>query len=79
MPWFFPANASGHGKEKTMNRMLGALWRQEQGQDLVEYTLLISFVTFTTAALFLLGSGGAAQGIWSTGSSRLAEANAAIR
>lgn len=59
-----------------MNRMLGALWRQEQGQDLVEYTLLIAFVTFTTAALFLLGAGGSLQGIWTTGSSQLAAANA---
>jgi Flp pilus assembly pilin Flp len=59
-----------------MRGILGALWQQEQGQDLVEYTLLIAFITFATAALFLLGTGGAAQGIWTTTNSQLAAANA---
>ncbi len=62
-----------------MRGILEALWRQEQGQDLVEYTLLIAFITFATAALFLLGTGGAAQGIWSTTNSQLAAANASAR
>jgi Flp pilus assembly pilin Flp len=59
-----------------MRGILEALWYQEQGQDLIEYTLLIAFITFATAALFLLGTGGAAQGIWSSTNSQLAAANA---
>jgi Flp pilus assembly pilin Flp len=67
----------GHArKEMTMRGILEALWCQEQGQDLVEYTLLIAFITFATAALFLLGTGGATQGIWSTTNSQLTAANA---
>jgi len=59
-----------------MRGILEALWYQEQGQDLVEYTLLIAFITFATAALFLLGTGGATTGIWNTANSQLAAANA---
>jgi Flp pilus assembly pilin Flp len=62
-------------KEITMRRILWTLWEQEEGQDLIEYTLLIAFITFATAALFLLGTGGAAQGIWTTANSQLAAAN----
>ena len=33
------------------------LWIEEQGQDLIEYTLLMAFVALASAALFL-GAGG---------------------
>ena len=50
------------------------LWNDDQGQDLIEYTLLMAFVALASAALFL-GAGGSSQGIWSTSNSQLAAAN----
>jgi Flp pilus assembly pilin Flp len=49
-------------------------WSDEQGQDLIEYTLLMAFVALASAALFL-GAGGSISGIWSTSNSQLAAAN----
>ena len=40
-------------------------WNDEQGQDLIEYTLLMAFVALASAALFL-GAGGSIKGIWTT-------------
>lgn len=51
-----------------------AFRNDDQGQDLIEYTLLLAFVALATAALFL-GSGGSISGIWSTSNSQLAAAN----
>lgn len=62
-------------EEMTMGKTLTALWKQEDGQDIVEYTLLIAFVTFMTAALFIFGAGGSLVGIWTSGSNQLAAAN----
>jgi len=49
--------------------------RDESGQDLIEYTLLLAFVALASAALFI-GAGGSVQGIWSTTNSQLTAANA---
>jgi Flp pilus assembly pilin Flp len=49
-------------------------WHDDQGQDLIEYTLLMAFVALASAALFL-GAGGSIQGIWSVTNSQLAAAN----
>ena len=57
-----------------MKSILIRFLRDEQGQDLVEYTLLLAFVSLASAALFL-GSGGAVQGIWSAANSKLVNAN----
>jgi Flp pilus assembly pilin Flp len=43
---------------------------EEQGQDLVEYTLLLAFVCMASAALFI-GAGVQLSGIWSLANSRL--------
>jgi Flp pilus assembly pilin Flp len=51
------------------------LWQDEQGQDLIEYTLLMAFVALASAALFI-GAGGSIKNIWSTTNSQLAAANA---
>jgi Flp pilus assembly pilin Flp len=51
-----------------------SLFRDEEGQDLIEYTLLMAFVALASAALFL-GAGGSISGIWTTSNSRLAAAN----
>ncbi len=51
------------------------LLRDEQGQDLIEYTLLLAFVALASAALFI-GSGGSVSNIWGAASSNLASAAA---
>jgi Flp pilus assembly pilin Flp len=55
-------------------RVIRALWTDDQGQDLIEYTLLMAFVALASAALFI-GAGGSIQGIWSTSNSQLVAAN----
>lgn len=49
-------------------------WNDEQGQDLIEYTLLMAFVALASAALFI-GAGGSIKGIWSVTNSQLAAAS----
>jgi Flp pilus assembly pilin Flp len=49
-------------------------WNDEQGQDLIEYTLLMAFVALASAALFI-GAGSSIKGIWSTTNSQLTAAN----
>jgi Flp pilus assembly pilin Flp len=51
------------------------LWNDEQGQDLIEYTLLLAFVALASAALFI-GAGGSIKSIWTTTNSQLAAAAA---
>jgi Flp pilus assembly pilin Flp len=48
--------------------------QDEQGQDLIEYTLLMAFVALASAALFI-GAGGSIKGIWSVTNSQLAAAS----
>lgn len=56
--------------------MLGNFLKDEQAQDLIEYTLLLAFVCLATAALFI-SSGGSLSGIWITANTDLTTANAA--
>ena len=49
-------------------------WNDEQGQDLIEYTLLMAFVALASAALFI-GAGGSIKGIWTTTNNQLQQAN----
>jgi len=53
---------------------LSSFWKDDRGQGLIEYTLLIAFVALASAALFI-GAGSSVQGIWSTTSSQLSLAN----
>ena len=48
-------------------------WKDEQGQDLIEYTLLIAFVALSAAALFL-GTGGSISSIWNSTNAQLGNA-----
>jgi Flp pilus assembly pilin Flp len=48
--------------------------RDEQGQDLVEYTLLLAFVCLSSAALFI-SAGGSVGGVWTSANSELGAAN----
>ena len=57
-----------------MRTLLKSIWKEEEGQDLIEYTLLMAFVALASAALFL-GAGGSIKGIWSVTNSQLAAAN----
>lgn len=45
-----------------------------EGQDLIEYTLLLAFIALVGAALFI-GMGGTTSGLWTIVNSRLAAAN----
>ena len=48
--------------------------RDDGGQDLVEYSLLLAFVCLAGAAIFI-GMGSTIRGIWSIANNRLAAAN----
>jgi len=54
--------------------MLKQFLREEQAQDLIEYTLLLAFVCLATAALFI-STGGSLSGIWISANTDLATAN----
>jgi len=64
-------NRKGSGPVKTS---LNQFFRDEQGQDLIEYTLLLAFVCLASAALFI-SAGGSVSGIWTATNSRLDVAN----
>ena len=55
-------------------KLLNRFFRDEQGQDLIEYTLLLAFVCLASAALFI-SAGGSIAGIWTATNSDLAVAN----
>ena len=58
-----------------METLLYNFIQDEQGQDLIEYTLLLAFVCLASAALFI-SAGGSVSGIWSATNSDLVVANA---
>jgi Flp pilus assembly pilin Flp len=48
-------------------------WNDEQGQDLIEYTLLMAFVALASAALFI-GAGKSISTIWTSTNTQLSNA-----
>ena len=56
-----------------MKTFLARLWRDEQGQDLIEYTLMLAFVALASAALFST-AGTSINQIWSKTNSQLSTA-----
>jgi Flp pilus assembly pilin Flp len=49
-------------------------WQEEAGQDLIEYSLLITFIAIACAAI--IGAGRpAVNNIWQNGNNQLAQAN----
>ena len=50
-------------------------WNDEQGQDLIEYTLLMAFVALASAALFI-GAGKSISSIWQSTNTQLSAAAA---
>ena len=56
-----------------MKQLLVRFLREEEGQDLIEYTLLLGFVALASAALFI-GSGQAASTIWTIANAEMSNA-----
>ena len=59
-----------------MKQLMLRFVREEEGQDLVEYTLLLAFVCLASAAMFN-NLGTSIGGVWTQANLRLANANAA--
>ncbi len=59
-----------------MSMCLKRFWQEEEGQDLIEYTLLLAFVCLVAAAIFI-GAGKSASGIWSIANATLVNASTA--
>jgi len=61
-----------------MAAFLYNFWREDDGQDLIEYSLLITFIAIACAAL--LGAGRpAVNSIWQTSNNQLLQANGAAK
>jgi Flp pilus assembly pilin Flp len=58
------------------NSILSALWQEEEGQDLVEYSLLLAFIALAAIAL-LSAAGNSVKGIWTSINTNLTNAAAA--
>ncbi|MGA2134545.1 MAG: Flp family type IVb pilin [Bryobacteraceae bacterium] len=56
-----------------MTNFLNNLWKDDQGQDLIEYTLLMAFVALGSAVLFV-SAGTSISSIWSTTNLQLSTA-----
>jgi Flp pilus assembly pilin Flp len=56
-----------------MKQIILKLWQEENGQDLIEYTLLIAFITMASAAIFV-NAGGSLNTIWGSANSQLSVA-----
>jgi Flp pilus assembly pilin Flp len=56
-----------------MKSLIFNLIHDEEGQDLIEYSLLIAFVALGTSAVFA-GAGKSVSGVWKTANSTLASA-----
>jgi Flp pilus assembly pilin Flp len=52
------------------------LWCEEEGQDLIEYSLLIAFVAIAVVGLFA-GAGGSVNRVWTSSNNQLALAKSA--
>ena len=59
-----------------MLTIMKRFWQDEQGQDLIEYTLLMAFVALASAALFI-SSGASVSAIWQDSNTSLSEAASA--
>ena len=55
--------------------ILKQFFRDDQGQDLIEYTLLMAFVALASAALFI-NAGSSVSKIWSSANTQLSTAAA---
>ena len=53
---------------------LAEFWQDDEGQHLVEYAILLSWVALASIALFSSG-GKSVKGVWSTANNQLVQAN----
>ena len=60
-----------------MKKLIRDFSRDEQGQGLIEYTLLLAFVAMASAALFI-SAGSSIKGIWTATNTQLTSANTAV-
>jgi Flp pilus assembly pilin Flp len=58
-----------------MKSMFKSFLRDEQGQDLIEYTLLMAFIALASAAIFV-NAGTSVTSIWKNASNQLSNAAA---
>ena len=58
-----------------MRTMFLQFLKDEQGQDLIEYTLLMAFIALLSAAIFV-NAGKSISGIWGVASNQLSNAAA---
>jgi Flp pilus assembly pilin Flp len=59
-----------------MRKLLVALWNEEQGQDMIEYSLLITFIAI--ACMWFIGAGGPSiRGVWVGANSTVNQASGA--
>jgi Flp pilus assembly pilin Flp len=56
--------------------MMWNFLRDEQGQDLIEYTLLLAFVALASAAIFIT-AGASVKSIWGKAQTNLTSADTA--
>ena len=56
-----------------MKNMFMRFVKDEQGQDLIEYTLLMAFIALASAAIFV-SAGSSVNSIWKSASTQLANA-----
>lgn len=61
---------------RMMRRFFSRLFRDDQGQDLTEYTLLIAMVAFVAFAIFS-STGQSAAGVWNGAGTILTSADSA--
>ncbi len=59
-----------------MKEAMMRFWREDDGQDLIEYSLLLAFVALFSAALFIQ-VGQSVSTIWVQGNARAASAASA--
>jgi Flp pilus assembly pilin Flp len=59
-----------------ISSMLKAFWQEEEGQDMVEYALLLAFVALAGVSL-LSGISGSIKGIFTSINTNLGAANTA--
>ena len=61
-----------------MRPLVKNFWTDEQGQDLIEYSLLMAFVALASVALFL-GPAGSIKGIWASSNTQLSTAKSVAK
>ncbi len=60
-------------EEALMGQWICRLWTEQDGQDIIEYSLLICFIAL--AVMWFIGSTRpAVNGVWTNGNSHLTEA-----